>query len=83
VVSTSLLSAITKTAVTPGQDFICNVHAGDVLALTGFDSLYGGAGQAAAAVSSALASGSNTIVLKDGTSLTFTGDTHALKFASS
>ncbi len=83
VVSTSLLSAITNTAVTPGQDFLYNVHAGDTLALTGYDPLYGGSGRAAAAVSSALASGSGTVVLKDGTAITFAGDTHGLKVVSS
>jgi Ca2+-binding RTX toxin-like protein len=83
IVSTGLLGAITNTTVTPGRDLIANVHAGDVLALTGFDSLYGGAGLAAAAVSSALATGSNTVVLKDGTSTTFAGDTRALQVASS
>jgi hypothetical protein len=67
----------------PGQDVIDNVHQGDVLALTGYDALYGGTGQAAAAVSAALASGSDTISLRDGTSITFAGDVQALRVASS
>ena len=83
VLDTKLLGAITNAAITPGQDFIENVHQGDVLALTGYDSLYGGAGQAAASVSAALASGADTVMLKDGTSLTFAGDIRALKVASS
>ncbi len=83
IASSTLLGAITNTPVTPGHHLVANVHAGDFLALTGFDSLYGGAGSAAAVVSSALASGTSTVVLKDGTSITFAGDTRALKVASS
>ncbi len=48
VANVNLLSSITKTTVTPGKDTMFLTHAGDNLALTGYDSLYGaGAGGAA------------------------------------
>jgi len=62
---------------------VANVHRGDALALTGYGARYGGAGQAAAAVSAALASGNSTITLKDGTSITFAGNVQAWRVASS
>ncbi len=85
VIDAKTIGAMTETAVTPGQDVIANAHAGDILALTGFDSLYGAAGSGAAAqfVSAALASGVSSLMLADGTSLRFIGPTAGLQIASS
>ncbi len=82
-ISTNLLSVLTKTTVKPGTDFIYNAHPGDTLALTGYDSLYGGAGSAAASVNASLASGSSAITLKDGTSITFVGGSNGTTVFSS
>ncbi len=85
VISAQAIGAMTNTTVTPGQDVIANAHAGDILALTGFDSLYGtsGSGAAARSVSNALASGASAVTLADGTSLRFIGPTAGLQIASS
>ncbi len=79
VVNSQLLSAITKTAVTPGVDFLYNTRAGETLALSGFDTLYGAANSDAAAnaVKSAIAGGSSAVTLKDGTQITFASPTGA------
>lgn len=86
VINSQLLSTITKTAVTPGVDFLYNTHAGETLALTGFDTLYGGAagsGAAAKAVQSQLAGGGNSVMLKDGTQITFATGVNGVKVISS
>jgi Ca2+-binding RTX toxin-like protein len=85
VINANITSALTGTQVTPGQDFIYNAHPGDYFALTGYDTLYGGAvgsGAAASAVRTALAS-SNTITLKDGTTVTFVGGSNGITITSS
>jgi len=73
VINSQLVSTITKTAVTPGVDFLYNTHPGETLAMTGFDTLYGAAGSGAAAnaVKASLAGGGSAVTLKDGTQITF------------
>ncbi|MBV9118939.1 MAG: NF038122 family metalloprotease [Acetobacteraceae bacterium] len=85
VISAKAIAAMTGSAAAPGQDVIANAHAGDTLALTGFDSLYGAAGSGAAArfVSAALASGASSVALADGTNIRFLGPTAGLQVASS
>lgn len=86
VTNVNLLSAITKTALTPGVDFLYNSHPGDTLALTGFDTLYGGAagsGAAAKAIGASLAGGSSAVTLKDGTQITFVGGANGINVISS
>ncbi len=69
----------------PGQDVIYDARPGDILALTGFDSLYGAAGSGAAAkfVAAGLATGGGTVALSDGTTISFAGATAGLRVASS
>lgn len=78
-INSQLLSTIINTPVSPGVDFLYNTHAGETLALTGFDTLYGAAnsGAAANAVKVALAGGGSTVTLKDGTQINFASPTHA------
>jgi hypothetical protein len=85
VVSAEVIDSMTGTAATPGQDVIAGAKAGDTLALTGFDSLYGAAGSGAASrfVSAALSSGAITVALADGTSIRFVGATSGLRIVSS
>ncbi len=82
VISSRLIAASTTNA-SAGQDVIYGARAGDILALTGFDALYGAAGAAARSVSAALASGGNTVTLADGTTITFAGATAGLQVISS
>ena len=87
VANSSLLSTIAGTTITPGKDTIFLTHPGDNLALTGFDTLYGGAAgsnTAATAIRSTLAAGGgNAVTLKDGTTITFVGSTTGLNIISS
>jgi hypothetical protein len=83
-INAQLIGALTHTATRPGQDVIYNAHPGDVLALTGFDSLYGapGSGAAARTVEAALRQ-SGTVVLADGTTVSFVGGTGGVTIISS
>lgn len=56
-----------------------------MIALTGYDSLYGAAGShaAAAAVTDALASGRSVVTLNDGSTISFVGNTQGLHIMSS
>lgn len=86
VISSQLVSTISKTAVTPGVDFLYNTKAGESVALLGFDTLYGGAagsGAAAKAVQSQLAGGASSVTLKDGTQITFATGVNGINIASS
>lgn len=85
VINSQLISALTHTSVTPGVDFLYNTRAGETLALTGFDSLYGAAGSGAAAafVKSFVAAGSNTVTLKDGTQIVFATGSNGINIVSS
>ncbi len=85
LVNPAVISAMTGTSPNVGRYTILNPHPGDILALTGYDSLYGGAGShgAAAFVSSTLANGSTTITLKDGSTISFMGSSKGLAVASS
>ena len=85
IISAKAIEAMTNSSATPGQDVIANAHAGDTIALTGFDSLYGAAGSGAAArfVSAALANGAGTVTLADGTSIRFLGSMAGVQIASS
>jgi Ca2+-binding RTX toxin-like protein len=85
VTNSALVSALTKTTVTPGVDFLYNTRAGETLALTGFDTLYGAAGSGAAAnaVTSALAGGGNAVTLKDGTTISFVTGVNGIHLISS
>lgn len=63
-------------AAQAGQYSLYVTHPGDILALTGFDSLYGGAsgsGMAARVVEASLAKGATSITFGDGSTLTLVG----------
>lgn len=84
VANTSLLSTISNTTVTPGKDTIFLESGSNNLALVGYDTLYGGVpGGASTAVKAALATGNSAVTLRDGTTLTFVGNTSGLNVISS
>jgi len=86
VISAATLAQQAGQPPQPGQHTIFVPHAGDILALTGFDSLYGGAalsGAAARGVEAALRSGSTSVRLADGSTLSFVGSTAGLLVLSS
>lgn len=79
--------ANTASGVTP-KDLIYNANQTDVLALVGYDTLYGGAAgsnTASKLISAAFASGSSSVTLKDGTTITFanTSGPNGIHFVSS
>jgi Ca2+-binding RTX toxin-like protein len=86
VANTNLLSTIAKTTVTPGKDTLFLESGSNNLALVGYDTLYGaaaGSGAAATVVKAALATGNSAVTLKDGTTITFVGNTSGLNVISS
>jgi Ca2+-binding RTX toxin-like protein len=76
-INANVIQAIFGTPAAAKTDLIFNSHPGDVLALTGYDTLYGAAGShaAAQAVQATLnaASGATSLTLKDGTTISFMG----------
>lgn len=85
VINSQFVSALMGTNVSPATDFIYNTRAGETVSLVGFDSLYGAAGSGAAAafVRSIVGTGSNVVILKDGTTIGFVTGTNHVSFASS
>lgn len=73
LINPAVVGSIVHAAEPAGFYTVYNAHKGDTIALTGYDSLYGGAGSAAASVSASLGAGASVVRLNDGTVVNFVG----------
>ncbi len=73
LINPAVVGSIVHAAEPAGFYTVYNAHKGDTIALTGYNSLYGGAGSAAASVSASLAAGASVVRLNDGTVVNFVG----------